>query len=413
MKTGLIFFFLSILALATVQAEDLKTRDGKVYHDYKVLGHDAGYLTILYSEGGGKIPLSELPDDLQKKYGYDKAQADAFVQATIEQDRKDRAALATERNHAAQKRAADAATMQPSPPSVAANNTPSPAAVQPAASSDLFTNPNKKSDQPAHPPFVPPGNVPTGTNIASAHSEGQVGLDGVRDSDRQAAIDSTISRIKQLKEVVRAEKIQQARNAAVSYLNGQGTSSTSSMGSPQEVELNLLRAQLRRMRACVPVAPKPTLTDDQVADIKEKINKLKFDIHDMQRELDRNPVGWNPKTFDYPDEIADEADQMKKLRDELPIDPSDPDQAAAAALKPTPEQVIPSGPLTEQDIDAIKQKIKDLNEDIAFMQKEEARHTDSITGQQISGTPHGGFADKIKEETQEVEDLTAKITPST
>src|ERR1700734_1303070 len=90
------FLLFAGLPLLIAHAEDLVTRDGTVYHDYKVLSHDAGYLTIMDSDGGGKIPLSNLPDDLQKKYGYNKQQADAAVQAAIEQDRQDRQAIARE-----------------------------------------------------------------------------------------------------------------------------------------------------------------------------------------------------------------------------------------------------------------------------------------------------------------------------
>jgi len=91
-----LLLFVFALQLSFARGEDLVTRDGTVYHDYKVLSHDAGYLTIMDSDGGGKIPLSNLPDDLQKKYGYNKQQADAAVQATIAQDRLDRQALTKE-----------------------------------------------------------------------------------------------------------------------------------------------------------------------------------------------------------------------------------------------------------------------------------------------------------------------------
>jgi uncharacterized membrane protein YgcG len=68
------------LVLATsVHAADLVTRSGKVHHNYRIVSHDAGYVTVLDSEGGGRVPLSDLPDDLQRKYGYDPAQAAAFI----------------------------------------------------------------------------------------------------------------------------------------------------------------------------------------------------------------------------------------------------------------------------------------------------------------------------------------------
>jgi nucleoredoxin len=97
-------FVLILLALGTLPlpAEDLVTRDGTVYRNYTVLGHDVGYLTIMYADGGGKIPLSNLPADLQAKYGYDPAKSDQFVKQDTAADRKARADLAQEEGAAAQ-----------------------------------------------------------------------------------------------------------------------------------------------------------------------------------------------------------------------------------------------------------------------------------------------------------------------
>jgi hypothetical protein len=87
---ALLFLTLTV----SLTADDLVTRDGTVYHGYKVLGHDDGYLTILYADGGGKIPLKDLPDDLQKQYGYDPAKAAAFVQNDEAADRQQRQEVA-------------------------------------------------------------------------------------------------------------------------------------------------------------------------------------------------------------------------------------------------------------------------------------------------------------------------------
>ena len=86
-----------LLALLTISAcaKDLVTRDGSVYKDYKVMGHDTGFITIMYADGGGKVPLSQLAPDLQKKYGYDPRAAAAAVQGANDAARRDReAALA-------------------------------------------------------------------------------------------------------------------------------------------------------------------------------------------------------------------------------------------------------------------------------------------------------------------------------
>jgi len=80
MNLKLLLLFTS-LAGGTLAADDLVTRDGTTYSDYTVTGHDAGYLTIVYADGDGKVRLSDLPDALQKQYGYDPAKAKAAVAA--------------------------------------------------------------------------------------------------------------------------------------------------------------------------------------------------------------------------------------------------------------------------------------------------------------------------------------------
>jgi nucleoredoxin len=109
MKILLLLFM--ALGLAGLDAADLTTRDGQVYRKYTVLGHDAGYITIMYADGGGKIPLSQLPADLQAKYGYDSAKSSQFVQQDQAADRQARAQLAQAQFAAAQQQA-DTATRQ-------------------------------------------------------------------------------------------------------------------------------------------------------------------------------------------------------------------------------------------------------------------------------------------------------------
>jgi nucleoredoxin len=141
-----------LLAMARVTADDLTTRDGQVYHNYKVIDHDTGYITIMDSDGGGKIPLSNLPADLQAKYGYDPAKSAAFVQQAEEADRQQRAAIAqaeaAQQAQAAQEaataRQAQAAAAVASNPASAPSITPdaTPAQLSPFASkfaNDLVT----------------------------------------------------------------------------------------------------------------------------------------------------------------------------------------------------------------------------------------------------------------------------------
>ena len=116
-----------LLAMARVTADDLTTRDGQVYHNYRVIDHDAGYITIMDSDGGGKIPLSNLPADLQKQYGYDPAKADAAVKEETEADQQERAAVAQAQ---AAQRAADAQQAAASP--LVSGSLPPPHAAGPA-----------------------------------------------------------------------------------------------------------------------------------------------------------------------------------------------------------------------------------------------------------------------------------------
>lgn len=72
-------FTLLLLTTVLIHADDIKLRDGTVYKDAKVVSHNATAITILYANGGATIPLAKLPDDLQKKYGYDADAAANFV----------------------------------------------------------------------------------------------------------------------------------------------------------------------------------------------------------------------------------------------------------------------------------------------------------------------------------------------
>lgn len=80
---AMLLFWVCLLGL---HASDLTTRDGKVYKDFKILSHDAGFITIIYADGGGKIPLSNLPEALQIQYHYDPTKAAAFAKQADEQE---------------------------------------------------------------------------------------------------------------------------------------------------------------------------------------------------------------------------------------------------------------------------------------------------------------------------------------
>jgi hypothetical protein len=119
----LVIIFLLFTGAPFAYAEDWTATDGTVYKSVTVLSHDAGYVTIIDSDGGGKIPLRLLNAELQKKFGYDAAKAAACEAATEAQDKADRLAVAKEEE------AADAAKQK----QLIAESTPT--AAQPQATS--------------------------------------------------------------------------------------------------------------------------------------------------------------------------------------------------------------------------------------------------------------------------------------
>jgi hypothetical protein len=86
MRTLLTLIGILVLAAPLARAEDWKTTDGKTYQDVKVLSHDDGYVTIMYADGGARVPLSTLAPDLQKRVDYDPAKAAAAVAAATSAD---------------------------------------------------------------------------------------------------------------------------------------------------------------------------------------------------------------------------------------------------------------------------------------------------------------------------------------
>lgn len=87
----MIVFFL--LTGACIHADNWTISDGTTYKNVHVLSHDDAYVTILDSDGGGKIPLRVLSPDLQKKFGYDATRAKAAEAVEDAQDKANRAAL--------------------------------------------------------------------------------------------------------------------------------------------------------------------------------------------------------------------------------------------------------------------------------------------------------------------------------
>jgi len=79
----IIFLFLC-LAIAS-RGEDW-TVDGKDYHNIKVTGSDDSTVSIMYDGGIGRVNLSDLPPDLQKRFNYDPIKAKAAEKAEAERE---------------------------------------------------------------------------------------------------------------------------------------------------------------------------------------------------------------------------------------------------------------------------------------------------------------------------------------
>ncbi|MCE0521456.1 MAG: hypothetical protein LV480_00920 [Methylacidiphilales bacterium] len=95
MRIILFFLFLSLM----VRAEDW-TVGGKDYRNVKVLKVEADAITILDSDGGARLNLSDLTLGLQKRFHYDPATAKAAADERARSDAESAAALQQEMNQA-------------------------------------------------------------------------------------------------------------------------------------------------------------------------------------------------------------------------------------------------------------------------------------------------------------------------
>jgi hypothetical protein len=74
------------LGVSVGRAEDWVGIDGKTYSTVKVISHDDGFVTVLDSDGGAKIPLRTLSPQIRARFGYDpKKAAVAEAAAAAEQ----------------------------------------------------------------------------------------------------------------------------------------------------------------------------------------------------------------------------------------------------------------------------------------------------------------------------------------
>ena len=112
-----------------LQAEDWTTTDGKVYQDVKVVKTEPDAVTILHSTGGALVPLINLSPELQKRFNYDPATAEAAAVARVLADAESYKALLAEislareqRQAAAQAQDSSASASDPGPTSNGASS---------------------------------------------------------------------------------------------------------------------------------------------------------------------------------------------------------------------------------------------------------------------------------------------------
>jgi hypothetical protein len=153
MRSALFLVLLGML-LMPLRAEDWSTTDGKTYKNVQVLSHNAAYVTILHEDGGGRVPLSTLSPDLQKRFDYDPTKAAAVIAATKVADARDKEALATEKKKSdaqdaqRQQEAAEllAASLFGPPPDTALFSASTPAPDEVEASRPIDTEPPTQID---------------------------------------------------------------------------------------------------------------------------------------------------------------------------------------------------------------------------------------------------------------------------
>ena len=76
--------FLLLAQLA--DAEDIRTKDGKLHRNVTVTSVAPDGISVTTSAGIEHLPFTQLPPELQQKYGYDPAKAAAYANALHRQD---------------------------------------------------------------------------------------------------------------------------------------------------------------------------------------------------------------------------------------------------------------------------------------------------------------------------------------
>lgn len=84
-KTIIVPILLFTFALAAaLAAEDITTNDGKLYKNATITAATPAHVSISYEDGLARELLQNLPEDLQKRYGYDPEKAAEHLNAEAE-----------------------------------------------------------------------------------------------------------------------------------------------------------------------------------------------------------------------------------------------------------------------------------------------------------------------------------------
>lgn len=102
-------FFLVILfvvaATLTSRAEDWRTTDGNIYKNVTVVKNDDLTVTILDDDGGAKVPLTNLPPEIQKRFNFDPSKAKAAALKLKTEEAANAAALVEEKREISERQA--------------------------------------------------------------------------------------------------------------------------------------------------------------------------------------------------------------------------------------------------------------------------------------------------------------------
>jgi hypothetical protein len=103
MKAPLASLLLSASLFASEPPKEITTTLGKTFTGVRITAVEPDGLRIMHSGGAAKVKFSDLPEPLQKQYGYDPAKAQAFEANQSAQETARLAAIQSAKSDAAKK----------------------------------------------------------------------------------------------------------------------------------------------------------------------------------------------------------------------------------------------------------------------------------------------------------------------